>query len=360
MLIAAVNSQCRLIFNAGREGLLPRWIGKVQPVRRTPVNAIIVFVGIASAITLVWALGHWIGGHGNSLDALNFFFESSTMGTILILVVYFAANLALPFYYRKYRPDEFNVVKHIILPVLGMAAIAVPVYYLCKPASPSRTTGSPTRRSASSWCPSSTRSGWSGATPAWASGSARSSPMSSAPPVHPLDPATAAEYLAGRDVMAAAGLLAGPVRFAYYGLEEPPKDEVLAASDPENPDRRLRAFLVNTGTGESADVVVSLTHQKVVSTRTLDPARDGQMPILESDFARVDEIVKADPDWRAAMARRGYHDLGQIRTCPDHRGAFGPPEDDRRRMVRVLAFVQARSTTWPGRTPSTAWPPTST
>ena len=47
--------------------------------------------------------------------------------------------------------------------------------------------------------------------------------MSSAYPVHPLDPATAAEYLAGRDIMAAAGLLAEPVRFAYYGLEEPPK-----------------------------------------------------------------------------------------------------------------------------------------
>ena len=67
VLIAAVNSQCRLIFNAGREGLLPRWLGYVHPVRRTPVNAIITFVGIAGAITLVWALGHWIGGHGNSL-----------------------------------------------------------------------------------------------------------------------------------------------------------------------------------------------------------------------------------------------------------------------------------------------------
>jgi amino acid transporter len=136
VLIAAVNSQCRLVFNAGREGLLPRWIGKVHPVRRTPVNAIITFVAVASAITLVWAIGHWIGGHGNSLSALNFFFESSTMGTLLILVVYFAANLALPFYYRKYRPQEFNFVKHLILPVLGMVAIAVPVYYLCKPGQP--------------------------------------------------------------------------------------------------------------------------------------------------------------------------------------------------------------------------------
>ena len=47
---------------------------------------------------------------------------------------------------------------------------------------------------------------------------------------HALDPATAEEYLAGREIMAAAGLLADPVSFAYYGLEEPPKDEVLAGA----------------------------------------------------------------------------------------------------------------------------------
>ena len=139
--------------------------------------------------------------------------------------------------------------------------------------------------------------------------------------------------------MAAAGLLAEPVRFAYYGLEEPPKDEVLANTAT---DRRLRAFLVNTGTGESTDVVVSLTHQKSSARAVLDPGRDGQMPILDSDFAAVDEITKADPQWRAAMARRGYHDVSNIRTCPITAGVFGPPDDDRRRMVRVLAFVQAR------------------
>jgi amino acid transporter len=136
VLIAAVNSQCRLIFNAGREGILPRWIGKVHPVRRTPIYAIFAFVAIAGAIVAVWALGHLIGGSTGSLEPLNFFDESGTMGTILILVVYFLANLALPFYYRKYRPAEFNVIKHLVLPVLGMAAIAVPVYYLSKPGQP--------------------------------------------------------------------------------------------------------------------------------------------------------------------------------------------------------------------------------
>jgi amino acid transporter len=136
VLIAAVNSQCRLIFNAGREGLLPRWIGRVEPSRQVPRNAIFTFIGIASAIIGVWALGHLIFGHSGSMDGLTYFDESGTMGTILILVVYFLANLALPFYYRKYRPAEFNVIKHLLLPVLGMAAIAVPVYYLCKPGQP--------------------------------------------------------------------------------------------------------------------------------------------------------------------------------------------------------------------------------
>jgi amino acid transporter len=136
VLISAVNSQARLIFNAGREGLLPSWIGRVHPERRTPMNAIFVFVAIAGAIIVVWALGHVIGGHTGSMNPLVFFAESSTMGTILILVVYFLSNLALPFYYRKYRPTEFRVLKHLILPVLGMVAIAVPVYYLSKPGQP--------------------------------------------------------------------------------------------------------------------------------------------------------------------------------------------------------------------------------
>jgi amino acid transporter len=51
----------------------------------------------------------------------------------LVLVVYFLANLALPFYYRKFRPAEFNVIKHGVLPVLGLVAIGVPMYYLVKP-----------------------------------------------------------------------------------------------------------------------------------------------------------------------------------------------------------------------------------
>jgi primary-amine oxidase len=159
-------------------------------------------------------------------------------------------------------------------------------------------------------------------------------------PAHPLAPVTGAEFLAGRQVLAAAGLLAEPVRFAYYGLEEPPKGEVLAAA--ASPDRRLRAFLIDISTGESSDVVLSLTTGQVVSRTVLDPRTDGQLPIIDGDFAAAEEIVRADPGWQAAMARRGLTDVTKIRACPLTAGWFGVAEEEGRRMVRVLAFVQAR------------------
>jgi primary-amine oxidase len=156
---------------------------------------------------------------------------------------------------------------------------------------------------------------------------------------YPLDPATAGEYLAGRKIMADAGLLADPVRFAYYGLEEPPKAEVLAGGAA---DRRLRAFLLNLKNGESTDVVVSLTRGSVVSARTIDTTAEGQLPIIDSEYHLVEEIAHADPAWQAALARRGLTDLSKVRVCPITAGAFRTPaEDDQRRMVRVLAFLQA-------------------
>ena len=119
-------------------------------------------------------------------------------------------------------------------------------------------------------------------------------------PGYPLDPVSAAEYRAGRQIMAAAGLLGESVRFAYYGLDEPHKDDVLGG---QAPDRRLRAFLIDVTSGESADVVVSLTGRDVVSRRVLDTRVDGQVPILTQDFAVTEEAVRADPHWQAEIGR---------------------------------------------------------
>ena len=129
-LLAAINSQARLLFHSGREGLLPGWLGKVWSKQGTPVNALITFIIIGLAGCFIWA---WAG----HLTPIQLFAEPSTLGTILVIVVYAAANLALPFFYLRHYRDQFNIVRDLILPVVGTAALVYPLYQLVKPGQPS-------------------------------------------------------------------------------------------------------------------------------------------------------------------------------------------------------------------------------
>ncbi|HTT58628.1 MAG TPA: APC family permease, partial [Acidimicrobiales bacterium] len=136
-LIAGTNSQARLVFNAGREGLLPTFIGHVHSVRRTPIFALATFLGLSVGIIGIWGLGHIIGGSSSgAMSPLTMFDESSTFGTILILLVYGLSNVALPLYYKRNVPDRFSAVRHGVLPIIGALWILVPLYYLAKPGQP--------------------------------------------------------------------------------------------------------------------------------------------------------------------------------------------------------------------------------
>jgi amino acid transporter len=126
-LLSAANSQARIIFNSGREGLLPRWFASVTPQSRTPWAAFVLFLGLALGLTYVF---------GWNTPPLVFFGEIGTMGTILVALTYLVANLALPVFYRKYHPDKLHPIRHVLLPLLGAVAIGFPLYELIKPGQP--------------------------------------------------------------------------------------------------------------------------------------------------------------------------------------------------------------------------------
>ncbi len=129
-LIAATNSQARIIFNSGREGLLPSVAGRVTAKNRTPWVAFVIFLGVALALT--YAFGWTTDPNGTVV----FFGEIATLGTILIALTYLVANLALPVYFRRFHPERFSPVTHLVLPLLGAAAIGYPLYELVKPGQP--------------------------------------------------------------------------------------------------------------------------------------------------------------------------------------------------------------------------------
>jgi primary-amine oxidase len=162
---------------------------------------------------------------------------------------------------------------------------------------------------------------------------------------HPLDRLTAGEITAARAILDTAGLLNPTTRFAYLGLDEPAKAEVLAftaGTVDTAPRREVRALLLDVATGVSETVVVSLTDAAVVQRIPIDPVTDGQPPILLAEFELVDEIVKADAGWVAAMAKRGLTDLDLLRPCPLSAGAFNLPGEAGRRLLRVLSFAANR------------------
>lgn len=126
-MIAGSNSQARLIFNAAREGLLPSWLAKVHPQRRTPWASFLLFFIIGLGIVYIF---------GWTVDPITFFGEIATLGTILVALTYLVTNIALPIYYRRHHPEQFSVLKHLVLPILGVLAIGFPLWGLIAPGQP--------------------------------------------------------------------------------------------------------------------------------------------------------------------------------------------------------------------------------
>src|SRR5690606_27342775 len=84
------------------------------------------------------------------------------------------------------------------------------------------------------------------------------------------------------------------------------------------------------------------TQAKVVRKKTLPntPER-GQAAVLMEEFFEVGDIVKADPQWRAAMERRGYAEYIDTCFCSPLAPGYFPDEteDKGRRYLRSLTYL---------------------
>ena len=153
---------------------------------------------------------------------------------------------------------------------------------------------------------------------------------------HPLRRLTADEITAARGLADQAGLLTPTTRFVDVALDEPD----LAAAEPT--DRLVRIVLLDVATGLARTVLVSLTRATVHQVVEHDPHKDGQPPILLEEFMKVEDIVKADAGWVAAMRRRGVEELDLVRACPLSAGWYDIDGEAGRRLLRVLSFQQHR------------------
>ena len=136
-LVAATNSQSRMLFDAGRSGMLPARLGRIRQGSGTPANAVLAMAVFGLGLIAAWWACHLTGLVGGSTNPVGLYAECSTMGTIVILFVYVLTTVSLPvFMWRRHR-DSFSALRHLVLPGAAALSLVVPFVELLGPGQPS-------------------------------------------------------------------------------------------------------------------------------------------------------------------------------------------------------------------------------
>jgi primary-amine oxidase len=154
---------------------------------------------------------------------------------------------------------------------------------------------------------------------------------------HPLAPLTSEEISAAVVIARSHARIDEDARFAYIGLDEPPKAEVRAFSPGDLLDRRVRLVVVPGPRATVFDVVVSLAKGELVSFVEREDTRPGML--FEEAFGAI-VALQENSEWQEAMRRRGIVDLDQVQIDPWPAGNFGEAHEEGRRICRCIAYVR--------------------
>jgi amino acid transporter len=117
--LAIHNTTVRIMFSMGRDQVLPKSLGHLHARWFSPLRAIVAQTIFTVVVGL--GVGAWVGP--GATGAYGF---TGTIGTVAIVIVYIMANIALIKYF--WRSAERKILTHVIVPALGVLALAYPLY----------------------------------------------------------------------------------------------------------------------------------------------------------------------------------------------------------------------------------------
>lgn len=111
--IACTVGASRVLYAMGREGTLPRSLGKVNDRFKTPWNAQHLVFGTSIVVTLLWPF--WLDG-----NIVRAFVWWAGAIAFFALLTYLFVNLANILYFNRVRPERRNIFTNILVPVAGL------------------------------------------------------------------------------------------------------------------------------------------------------------------------------------------------------------------------------------------------
>lgn len=161
--------------------------------------------------------------------------------------------------------------------------------------------------------------------------------LATLPYAHPLDPLGEAEVRRAVAIVREAHGDAVGLRFVSVQLAEPSKDTVDAFMPGEAIDREVELVVLDSSSEAAFEALVALGPGELRSWRRLEGL---QPAILPEEYEEVERLMKADPAFLEALARRGIQELDLVCVDPIPAGAWGDHSFEGRRLCRALTWIR--------------------
>jgi amino acid transporter len=118
--ISSVQGTSRIMFALARHGLLPSAFARLSGAKRVPRNAVLCV--LVSAVLL--DIATLLRLH-NGIDSFNWWANAMVF---FATVTFMAVNVANAAFFFRFRRQEFNVIKNLLVPIVGFALNAYLLY----------------------------------------------------------------------------------------------------------------------------------------------------------------------------------------------------------------------------------------
>jgi amino acid transporter len=125
------NIAMRYFYAMGREGVLPRALGRTHAAHRSPYFASVVQTAIAILVVAAWGIDE---GFDNPTAAayVGVYGMMAVQGVVYILAIQALCALAIIVYFRKHKELNSNPIVVIVCPVIAIVAQIYAIYLLFK------------------------------------------------------------------------------------------------------------------------------------------------------------------------------------------------------------------------------------
>ena len=161
---------------------------------------------------------------------------------------------------------------------------------------------------------------------------------------HPLDSLSSAELEEVAHILRRERRLPDSFRFVSITLNEPSKADVAAYRTGQPAPRDAFVVLLDRSTEFAYEAIVDLVTASVPSFQQLP--RGIQPSIMLDEFFECERAVHKDPQFQAALERRGITNPDLVMVDPWSAGLYGNelPAYRGRRLMRALCFVRSEPT----------------